>query len=140
MSHYSKTNRLPRIEPVNKLTLYYKLLSPVNHFIYEDICKAEVLDLSKGGARICSSLPTLRLVRMLGDETLLLGCCLQLDRNEIKILARLRWCRSNLDKGSNYLQMGIEFKKMSSNDQKIMNNFIVKSQIELDKNLRNGRA
>ena len=99
---------------------------------------AKVINLSEGGVLICGALPSLRLMSMLGNEELYIGCVFPISiftadgdpiQKEIRFLARLKWAASDACSGTNCHQMGLEFVKISPADKQDIKSFLIRAQI-----------
>lgn len=118
--------------------LYYKFLCPKKKFVCSEAFTAKVINLSEGGALICGTLPSLRLMSMLGNEDLYIGCIFPISiftadgdpiQKDIRFLGRLRWAATDACAGLNCHQMGLEFIKISPADKQDIKSFLIRTQI-----------
>ncbi len=118
----------PRVSyELDSVGFYYKFFAK-EKFIYDDVCEAKVINLSVGGAQICSKLPSLKLLKLLGSEKLYIGCNIHIDDSMLKIIARVRWAQSTPAEGETCHRMGLEFLKISEEDKALLNKFILHRQ------------
>ena len=123
-----------------RLIFYYKFVTLDNSFTCPEIFTGKLLNLSASGAQVCGSLPSLKLLTLLGQEKLYIGCKLpvptQLDgsgESQIKVLSRVRWAKSEAQEGQRCHQMGLEFIKISDTDKQSLKNYLVRQQIRTAK-------
>lgn len=117
-------------------SLFYKFYAKNGKFLCDDVCKGKVINLSLGGALVRGVLPNLRLLRMLGDEELYIGCNFILDGNAVKILSRVRWANSNPKEGPLYHELGLHFIKVADDDKKFLEKFLISKQLKYGKQNR----
>lgn len=138
-THHRKSIRVDLSKQKQKIL--YKFISPNKTFVCNEIFKGQVLDLSECGARICGTLPSLRLMNQLGDEKIYIGCVLSVfDYSEdepkdsiIKMLSRIRWAKSDFQMGTNYHSMGLEFTKITESDRRSLKNYLIHQQLRTTK-------
>lgn len=136
-SHQRKS---PRIH-LSKQKILYKFVDPKKNFVCNEVFKGYVLDLSEGGALLCGPLPSLRLMNLLGNEKIYIGCILLVSNYAIdepqeayiKMLSRIRWAQSDSQKGQSIHRMGLEFVKISETDSRLLKNYLIHKQIKTAK-------
>jgi len=120
-----------------QIKFFYKFIALNKSFTCDDIFDGKLLNLSEGGAEVCGSLPSLRLLKLLGDEKLYIGCNIPIPDSSgegwIKVLARIRWAQSEPHGGFNCHRMGLEFTKISDPDKCSLKNYLIRQQIRTAK-------
>jgi c-di-GMP-binding flagellar brake protein YcgR len=138
-NYQRKTRRIDLSNQQHKIQ--YKFIDPKKSFVCNEVFTGHLLDLSEDGAQIRGPLPSLKLLNLLGDEKLYIGCVFSVlsystdgARDEVvKALSRIRWAQSDAHKGQSYHRMGLEFIKIPEADRCLIKNYIVRQQIRAAK-------
>jgi len=133
------TRTFPRIDLTkHRGKLYYKFLCPKKQFVCSEVFTAKVINLSEGGAQICGTLPSLRLMNMLGNDRLYIGCVMPVNiftadgdpiEKQVRFLSRVRWAATEACEGYNCHKMGLEFIRISKADSQDIKNYLIRTQI-----------
>jgi c-di-GMP-binding flagellar brake protein YcgR len=119
--------------------IQYKFIDPIKSFICDEIFTGHLLDLCEDGAQICGPLPSLKLMNLLGNEKLYIGCifsmyCSDASKDKlVKALSRIRWAQSVAQEGQNCHRMGLEFTKIPVFDRNLIKNYLIHRQIKTAK-------
>ena len=136
MSHDTETayaRSFPRITyGLENITFQLKFFT--KGMVYDDVVEAKVINLSENGAQICACLPSLKLLRLLGQESFYIGCSISGNYlKPVKVISRIRWAANEPIHGEACHRLGVEFIKFAKDGHKNIKNYIVHQQIEESK-------
>ena len=118
------------------LTFHYKFVSrPISGIkkLPDKIFKGKVLNLSKTGAQVCANIPDLKMLSLMMDEKILIGCNFPLKEKMVKTLSRVRWIDSSPSDDKICHVMGLEFIRVPIEDKRVLGNYLIRNQIKTAK-------